>query len=370
MPAQLPDDIWDQERLERQWYGLITPEHPLYPALLSLLRHCNTMSSAEGVALRIKHYLRYFVRRQIDPITASRDDLEAWLTSMKHLAPTTRQAYIAMAKNLYEELIDRDLISKNPARRLHVGRHTQATVRALTLAEARCVLDGIVAELGDADPLRQVTAARDYLLFAIAFTIGPRASELRRLTFGDFDLATERPTAHLFGKFQKHAEKLLPPIVLEALANYRAVLEPLIGREVRPDDAVLVPLAHRTLPEVRYVGDRPLRAMSAPGLFGVIRNRLRDAGIEGEKLGSHRLRKTAATLAWKATNDIVATSRLMSHARPDITWKAYVAPEEALDESPSLHIPLEPRGLRPPIPANFPGALGEHAEEVGDGTSL
>jgi len=345
--AQLPDDVWNQELLERQWFGLIAREHPIYPALVSLLRANATMTGATNVALRIKHYLRYCLAQGINPVTATRDDLEGWLSSMRHLAPITRQAYIAMAKNLYEELIDRDLVIKNPARRLHVGRNTRPAVRALTLEEVERTLDGIRVDLTSAHALRQLTAARDYLLFSIAVTFGPRAREIRRLEFGDFNVESERPTAAIFGKFQKHDIKRLAPIVVEALAFYRSVLERTIKRELEADDAVFIPLSHNTVLQLRAAGERRLRPMSQPALYSIVRNRLRDAGIDGEKLGSHRLRKTAATLAWRATKDIEATSRMLSHSRPDITWKYYIASEENLDESPSLQIPLRPTGLTP-----------------------
>lgn len=345
MPAKLPEDVWNNDILERNFYGLIDTEHPAYAALLSMLRKCSTMGSAQHVAERVRTYLIYLNRQGIDPLDVTRDDLERWLMSMKHLAPTTRQSKIAMVRNLYDELQDRELVLKDPTRRLRVGRHTKAQVRALTLAEANLVIEAIRAEMRV--PKLHVAAARDYLLFALAFTAGPRETELRRMTFGDFDLASDPPVVHIFGKFQKHARNALAPIVVEAFTVYRRALQVNLGREVKSEDAVFVSFAYRRTPPFDPDGVVTLGPMSSVGMYNLVRNRLLDAGITGEKLGTHRLRKTAATLAYAVTKDVVNTSRILGHARPDQTWKHYIAPEEDLRQSGSLAIPLFPAGMEP-----------------------
>ena len=240
-------------------------------------------------------------------------------------------------------------MAKDPTRRLSVGRHTKAQVRALTLAETNLILDAIRAEL--AVPKLRMKAARDYLLFAIGFTAGPRESEMRRMTFGDFDLKAEPPVAHIFGKFQKHLRIALSPLVLEALPLFREEVEKRLGREVKPDDAVFISVSHRAPVPSDPEGLIMLKPLTGAGVYNLVRERLRDAGITGAKLGTHRLRKTAATLAYSVTRDVVSTSRMLGHSRPDQTWKHYIAPEEDLRHSASLQIPLHPAGLPASIEA-------------------
>ena len=343
MPATLPEDVWNQDVLDRHFYRVIATDHPAYPAIESMLRHCSTMASAFHVAQRLRKYLIYLHKVGIDPVDVTRDDLERWLLSMKHLAPATRQAQIAMVRNLCNELLDRELMAKDPTRRLNVGRHTKAQVRALTLAETNLILDAIRAEL--AVPKLRMKAARDYLLFALGFTAGPRESEMRRMTFGDFDLKAEPPVAHIFGKFQKHLRIALSSLVLEALPLFREEVETRLGREVKTEDAVFISISHRAPVPSDPDGLLTLKPLTSAGVYNIVRERLRDAGITGVRLGTHRLRKTAATLAYSVTRDVVTTSRMLGHSRPDQTWKHYIAPEEDLRQSASLQIPLYPAGL-------------------------
>ena len=124
MPAILKSDVWDETVLRRLLVGYLEETHPIYVCVLTLLRAGSTMPSAVSTTTRLRQYFHYLHDRGIDPLHVTRDDLEAWLSAGRHLSPATLRTNLGSVRNLYEEAIDRELIVKNPTRRLKVGRYT------------------------------------------------------------------------------------------------------------------------------------------------------------------------------------------------------------------------------------------------------
>lgn len=347
MPRQLPDDRPDPGLAERYLTGVIDPGDPFYRPALSAIRRAHTGESLKSTAYRVRAILGYFRRNGIAPLAVTRDDVEDWLATLTYLQPTTIESYLTTLRTVYEEAIDRGLLARNPARRLSVGRHEEAKPPALTREEAQRILDAIRAELDDAD--RRLVAARDYLVFALGFTLGPRCAELRRITFEDLDPDGDPPTVVLFRKGRKYDEQRLSPLAVEAVRLLRHVLETELGIEIRPSDAPIMRLDAQC--PLQLTHSRPeddILPMSDAALYNLVRNRLLDAGLSGRKLGTHRLRATAATLAWLATRDVLAVQTLMAHARVDTTVRRYINPAENLLHSATDAVPLAPAGLIKP----------------------
>jgi integrase len=77
----------------------------------------------------------------------------------------------------------------------------------------------------------------------------------------------------------------------------------------------------------------------------MINSRLRDLGVSGSKVGSHRLRKTAATLAWQAGVDPTVIQEMLGHEHLSTTLDGYIRPAMQLNSSAadSTHLkPMEP----------------------------
>ena len=329
MTATLKSDIWDQKHLDRCLGKVLARTDPLYGPAMSVIRRCNTMAGAISTMARVRQVISGLRDSGVDPLHATRDNVQDWLASTRgRLSPETLGGYLGAARALYEEAIEADLISRNPTRRLRVGRHKPPRVPALTLDDVTKMLNAIDAELGD--PKLGLVAARDRFIFTLGFGMGPRASEMLRLTAGDFRVEGEPPVAHIFGKNRQHELKRAPVVIIEAYHRYVAALEAEIHRPLDPDDALLIPLSHSGAKLLRDDPSRRLEPMSRAALYSICRNRLRDIGLTGIKLGSHRLRKTAATLMWQAKVDPREISRTLSHADISTTFRNYIAPAEEL----------------------------------------
>lgn len=342
MPAILKSDIWDETVLRRLLVGYLEETHPIYVCALTLLRAGSTMPSAVSTTRRLRQYFRYLHDRGLDPLCVTRDDLEAWLSAGRRLSPETLRCNLGTVRNLYEEAIDRELIVKNPTRRLKVGRYTAPNPPALSLREVEILLTTIRAEINE--PKTMLTGLRDNFIFALLCTVGPRTSEVLRVTVGDLHLDDDRVTADIYGKNRKHAIKALPPVVIEGAKLWMAALEEFLGRALRPDDALAIGLSHRSLQDIRTDLNATLVPISRTGFFHLIRSRLRDLGLTGPKAGAHRLRKTAATLAWQAHVDPTAIRDLLGHEHLSTTMDGYIQPAIDLEYSAADSTKLKPMG--------------------------
>ncbi len=337
MPIDLPEDKLDRELCARQLVGVAKPGDPIYPVAIAVIRRLNTQEGAVSVARRIRKFLGYLQSRGIDPLAATRDDIEVWMDSMSDQQPTSIAVDLTAARSLYAEAIDRDLLVKDPCRGVRVGRYTAERVPALSLAEAQGVLDAVRSEL--AIPGLRLVAARDNFLLTLCMVLGPRASEIRRLAWGDMDLDRDVPTVEFMRKFRKHDVQRAPDAVIEAAGHYRRVWEEELGYPPLPNDAVAIALWAGCAGRLR--AGRPsesIAPMSDTALYGMIRSRLQDVGLSGRKLGSHRLRATAATLAWRGlvkqgNPDPSAVQRLMAHEHLSTTIDDYITPSDEMEKT-------------------------------------
>ena len=336
MPIMLKDDQWDQERLERLLGRDLPRTDPLWRCALSVLRQNKTMSGATACVGRLRRVVHDLKAMGVDPIHASRDDIEDWLASLGHLSPETSGSLLGAARSLYEEAIDRDLIVKNPTRKLTVGRYKPQRVPSLPKATADEILAALEIETSDGDD--PLAAARDRFIFALGLSLGPRSREMLRLSAGDVSVEFDPPTISLFGKGRQYELKRSPVLAIEAYRTYRAKLEANLGRELRAEDALVIALDHEARLRMRTDPSRTLVPMSRAALYRIVRSRLEDAGVSGVKLGPHRLRKTAATLMYKASVDPDAIRRTLSHEDIKTTFANYIVPEQDLDDAAGDHV--------------------------------
>ncbi|HEX7949004.1 MAG TPA: tyrosine-type recombinase/integrase [Candidatus Limnocylindrales bacterium] len=336
MTIMLREDEWDQERLELLLSKDLERTDPLWRCALSVLRQNKTMSGGTACVIRLRRVVHDLKAMGIEPLHATRDDIEDWLASLGHLSPETSGSLLGAARSLYEEAIDRDLIVRNPTRKLTVGRYKPRRVPSLPKATADAVLEALEVEISDGgDPL---AAARDRFIFALGFSVGPRSRELLRLSASDISVDTDPPVLSLFGKGRQYELKRVTELAIGAYRVYKRELESFLGRELRADDALLIALDHRSRLLIRSNPSRTLVPMSKAALYVMVRRRLGDAGVGGTKLGPHRLRKTAATLMYKAGVDPDTIRRTLSHDDIKTTFANYIVPEEDLDDAGGDHV--------------------------------
>lgn len=209
-----------------------------------------------------------------------------------------------------------------------MGRHRPIQVPALSKADAQALLAAIAAELSD--DTTSLQAARDNFIFTTALLMAPRSAEMLRLEAGDLRVEGDPPVVQLFGKFRRHGTKRVPSLVIEAYNLWTTELASALGRDLRPDDALLVPLSSGARKQMREHPDRRLEPMSRAALYCLVRERFRDAEVTGKKLGPHRLRKTAATLMFQANVDVETIRRALDHADVSTTFRNYIVPAEDL----------------------------------------
>lgn len=348
MSAILKLDVWNEEILRRMLVGYIDPAHPIYICALTLMRAGSTMPSAVSTTARLRGYFRYLRDLQLDPLEVTRDHLETWLSAGRHLSPETLRTNLGTVRNLYEEAIDRDLIVKNPTRRLKVGRYTPPNPPAVSLRDVKTLMMSIRLDM--TDPKQMLVGYRDNFIFGLLCTVGPRSAEVMRLTAEDLHLDDERVTVDIYGKNRKHDVKPLPPVVIEGARLWIKALEEFLGRSLRPNDALAIALDHGSVKAMRIDPRATLVPISRAGFFCLVRARLRTLGLMGPKAGAHRLRKTAATLAWLAKVDPVQIQRMLGHEHLSTTLDGYITPAMDLAYSAADSTQLEP--MEPTDPSN------------------
>lgn len=168
----------------------------------------------------------------------------------------------------------------------------------LTAAQARAVLERIDRS--------SPQGLRDYALLSLMLTAGLRAVEISRADWGDLRVAGGGPVLYLQGKGR--AEKLefvkLAEPVDKALRQYRAAQ----GR-LSPQAALFGSLAGKNL-------GRPLTTRS---ISRIVKERLRAAGFDSERLSAHSLRHTAGTLNLLAGGTLEETRQLLRHSSLNTT---------------------------------------------------
>jgi integrase len=344
MVCRLKEDEWNEERLTRRLRTLLSPDHPFYRVVLTVLRRRTTMASAMSTVDRVNVFLSVLKETGLDPLEMTRDDAEDWWVGVnRRVAPVTADGYLTDVRSLYLEAIDRGLVPADPTKGLKVGRYEARRAPALTYEQANLLIDAVRGDLSD--PKRRLQAARDYALVAIGLTIGFRTAELRRLSWSDlwFDGV---PRAELYRKGRSNDVQKVSPLAMEALLLFRKVLVEETGIELTGEDAVFPALSSPRLLEIREGrAARPLPPAAANAVRDRVRVRLAEIGVTGRKLGPHRLRATAATLAYQASADPVAIQRLMNHRSVDTTFRYYINPARKLNESACDFIDLRPAGL-------------------------
>lgn len=221
-----------------------------------------------------------------NPGTATRDEIEAWWATRRHLAPATRSNDLATLRSFYRWAARWDHRNDDPTLRL----------------DAPKVDRGLPRPMGRADLHRLLSSLPDDLARAVALGAyaGLRVSEVAALGWDDVDL--ERRRARIVGaKGGKSRLVALGAVLLDRL------LPEIPGANVvtgTPDSLTAAQLQRRVN-----------RAIHATGIEGTF----------------HSLRHRYGTLAYQATHDLVAVGRQMGHSSPVTTTIYAAASDDAAD---------------------------------------
>lgn len=336
MPGVLPEDKLDYERATARLERVLDRSNPMYRCAVEVARRTNRANSCATYVGALVRFFTWARDHGVDAVTATSDDISDWFATLRQYSPSTRQLAVTVVRLLYEEAVERDLVARSPARKLRARRPADdESPPALTGPEANALLQAIRAEMGD--PKRRVQAHRDYIAVYLLLMLGLRAAELRRLTFGDFDAQGRRPTVVVRRKGGSLDRLPVPASIGEQVASWRTTLAD-VGISVAETDPVICQVGQ---PSRHGLGiPVPLRQVSNTRLYLVVRSWLEVVGITGSKVGPHRLRRTAATLAWEGHADLPSIQAMLGHRDPETTVRHYIRPAEELRRSASDHIRL------------------------------
>lgn len=225
-------------------------------------------------------------------------------------APNTRAQHVSSLRCFFRWLHDRDLIDKDPARRLKspkVGEtqrrsHAQSVIRRLVVAQDR---------------------RNDRVAILTMYWLALRRNELRQIQFRHIDLG--RRVITVFRKGKRVVEARIPePLALE--------LERLIqDRQAEPGEYLLYPYkvgrrGHWPAYEQCVIWENRFKPLTKPAIDKWFQRCRKRAGLdEGDnKVLMHELRHSAGTHYHEAGHDLYATQHFMAHKSAATTERTYL----------------------------------------------
>lgn len=223
---------------------------------------------------------------------ATREEVEEWWTTRRHLKATTRANDLAILRIFYKWCAIWEHRPDNPTVRLRAPKSAGGAPKPITGAELARILEHVA----DQPQLR-----RAVLLGAWA---GLRISEAARLSWSDVDV--DQRSALVLGKGGKTRRVSLSTRLLEELGAYAGA--PLQGNVVTGGSTGW-----------------------APGTLGrKVNGAIAKAGVDGTY---HKLRHRYGSVAYQRTKDPKALAEQMGHASVSTTMGFYAA---AADEAGQL----------------------------------
>ena len=141
---------------------------------------------------------------------------------------------------------------------------------------------------------------RDYCITTLFLHCGMRLSELVSI---DTDFII-KDTLKIVGKGNKERTVYLDSSCMEALESWLSVRE---GYPLASSEKAL------------FVSLRTRKRLTARAVQNIITEELRDAGLSGKDLSTHKLRHTAATLLYEGGADILELKEILGHEHTTTT---------------------------------------------------
>jgi integrase/recombinase XerD len=338
MPAVLPSDRLDYDKELSSLHAYVSPDDPIYRCVIEVVRRTTTAAACRSYVRALVPWFRWLRAEGLSTLSVTPDEVSDWFATQVHYALPTRKGRAQLVRAVYDEAVDRDLIIKNPARRLRVrGGAPPEGEPGLTQVEARRLLKLIESEFDH--PTRSVLAQRDYALVYFFLKLGPRCIEARRLTWGDLGSARGVGYVDLVRKGGKRDRLIAPSDLQSVLETWRQTLRAL-RVEAMPSDPIFCAIG-RPGP-LGWVIPSPLQPLTYHAVYQRVRLWLEISGLTGRKLGPHRLRRSAATMAWEGHAELKDISDLMGHRNPQTTVDHYIKPAQRLARTAASHIRLKP----------------------------
>lgn len=209
---------------------------------------------------------------------------------------SARSNKLSALSAFYSFLMKEGLVSSNPAKDVERPKLPRKEPRYLTEAECRQLLDSILTS-------QKINSTRDYCIVSIFLHCGFRLSELHGINLEDVKSAVESDDSQKFfivvrGKGDKERNVPFNDAVLGAIADYL------------PIRAAMDPEGNEKALFVSRQGGR----LSREAIQVMVKRRLLEAGLDSNKLSTHKLRHTSATLMLRGGADIRSIQEVLGHA--------------------------------------------------------
>ena len=255
--------------------------------------------SVEDYTYSIKTFCAYLAGRGIDHPT--REDISAYRDSLVVAGkkPSTIHSYIIPLRVFFRWLA-REGIYDNIADYIKAPGYNASHRRdALTANQASTLLNTI-----DRSTLKGL---RDYAILTLMVVCGLRCIEVSRAKVGDFTKRGNDAVLYVYGKGRDDSQTEYVRLPLNARKALRAYLK---GRGSAGQDE----------PLFACTGNRnPNGPLSTRIISKIVKDALRSAGYDNDRLCAHSLRHTAVTLALKRGEPLEAVQKFARHTNISTT---------------------------------------------------
>ena len=236
------------------------------------------------------HYQGWCARAGVTPLTATRDDLRAWLAELRReRAAATAQLYVLAVRTFHRWLVDEGERPDDPTEKLSAPARGQRLTDPLSDADIGRVLRALDRS--------RLTGARDYALVLTLLDTALRREELAGMTVTDALADTRHGIARVVGKGDKERLVRLSPATQQAIDRY------VRKREQAGIDSEWLWLGQ---------GGRPL---SGAGVYEIVTRLGKRLGLD---LHPHRWRHTALQAMLDAGMDRESVRQIAGHESDEI----------------------------------------------------
>jgi integrase/recombinase XerC len=231
--------------------------------------------------------------------TPTRDDVIAWRNNLEadHKAATV-QTYITSLRQFFSWTADRGIYPD-------ITKHVKGTKVShehkkgyLTSGQCKTLLKHI-----DRSTLKGL---RDYAMITLMMTTGLRTIEVSRANVGDLQTVADFTALYIQGKGKdEKADYVKVPEQVEA-----AIRDYLTARGSSDESEPLF-----TSTSHNNTGGR----MTTRAISAAVKDRMKEAGFNSDRLTAHSLRHTAGTLALLSGESVVEVQQMLRHANVETT---------------------------------------------------
>ncbi len=248
----------------------------------------------------LQAFLRWCVRKDVAPLTATHRQLRAYLAEMDAARYTrkTMNRRLSSLRGFYRWLSFIGAIEADPAEALTGPKNSQHLPHVLKQREMERLLAVHAPFDSQGNPREQTPSdMRDQALLEFLYACGARISEAAGLNVGDVDF--ESKLVKLFGKGSKERIVPLHDLCIEAMRTYLLQARPRL-------------MEGKPATERFFVSNRG-NPLSADGMRKRFKDTVRAAGLD-DSLSPHDMRHTFATDLLDGEADLRSVQEMLGHA--------------------------------------------------------